>query len=293
MENLRECPICLEPPEREIYQCLEGHIICSVCIEKLVECPQCRTNYGARRIRCRVLEAILDDQLFECKFNENGCSHLCPRSDISNHVNSCEFNQDSIPLCSLVGLESFSDCKFRVACSGGVSKSGKSEIIDHFKVVHQRGLRYRTNINKKGHLIKEAIQKSLTGRPMVTMDLLSLSSERTSPLFMLVMKINSANEFIALNCIQIWSADASKKYKVNCSVIKPAKSPPTANSNEAVSCGIDDPVLISWTMNVHTPRKMEYTMKSCPIGINKSVLMDIKFGDNVDDRLQIDISLIK
>ena len=30
-----ECCICLELPENKIYQCLEGHLICSDCYPKI------------------------------------------------------------------------------------------------------------------------------------------------------------------------------------------------------------------------------------------------------------------
>ncbi|CAL8130102.1 unnamed protein product [Orchesella dallaii] len=295
MEDLRECPICLEIPEKEIYQCSEGHIICSSCIEKVTECPQCRTNYGAKQIRCRVLEALLDKQMFQCKYNENGCHHLCRRSDISNHANICGFNQDSIPLCSKMNWGS--DCKFGVACSGGGPMSRRADIINHLKIVHRKDLLYGTNINIKGRLIREGIQKSLVGRQEIPASLLlSLTSEGNSPLFLVVLQINRANSFISLNCIQLWGAEASKKYQVDCSIIKGVKKlSQIANSNAGVKYGIDldQPPLINWTMNVYTPREMEYLLKSCPIGINKSVLMDMKFGDKLDDRLQINISLIK
>ena len=47
-----ECPVCLETPKAgPLYQCENGHILCSVCIEKVQECPQCRAKLPATRIR--------------------------------------------------------------------------------------------------------------------------------------------------------------------------------------------------------------------------------------------------
>ena len=40
--NMLECPICLDTADRApIYQCPEGHLLCSECNSRLTECPQC------------------------------------------------------------------------------------------------------------------------------------------------------------------------------------------------------------------------------------------------------------
>jgi len=50
-----DCPVCWEPLRRPVYQCVNGHLICSVCIGRIERtnkvCPTCRVALGDR-IRC-------------------------------------------------------------------------------------------------------------------------------------------------------------------------------------------------------------------------------------------------
>ena len=52
LKRALECPVCFETPKAgPLYQCENGHILCSGCIEKVQECPQCRARLPATRIR--------------------------------------------------------------------------------------------------------------------------------------------------------------------------------------------------------------------------------------------------
>ena len=56
-----ECPVCMETPRTgPLYQCQNGHIICSVCIKNIQECPQCRVKLPVSRIRCLLGEQQLE-----------------------------------------------------------------------------------------------------------------------------------------------------------------------------------------------------------------------------------------
>ena len=41
-----ECPVCFQIPRNPpIYQCINGHLICSICQEKIKDiCPQVKKN---------------------------------------------------------------------------------------------------------------------------------------------------------------------------------------------------------------------------------------------------------
>lgn len=95
MDKFRNCPMCKEVPEKEIYQCTEGHVICSSCISnvKRQNCPECRTPFvhGQIKIRNKALEEILDGQEFECKYNDQGCAKILKRGEITSHSNSCSY----------------------------------------------------------------------------------------------------------------------------------------------------------------------------------------------------------
>merc|ERR1719319_1703683 len=53
-----ECPVCYELSRPPIYQCPEGHIICSACKPLLKACPQCDLKYTDPPIRCRFAEKL-------------------------------------------------------------------------------------------------------------------------------------------------------------------------------------------------------------------------------------------
>ena len=45
-----ECPVCLNIPDTTpVFQCKNGHIICSGCRAKLNICPVCRVPFGYSR----------------------------------------------------------------------------------------------------------------------------------------------------------------------------------------------------------------------------------------------------
>jgi len=60
--RILECPVCLSEfkPPIQIYQCLEGHVICGTCIRRpeVGVCPQCRIVWKGNLSRNRVLETI-------------------------------------------------------------------------------------------------------------------------------------------------------------------------------------------------------------------------------------------
>jgi hypothetical protein len=39
-----ECPVCYLYMKDEVFQCREGHLLCTECVEKVDECPSCRTK---------------------------------------------------------------------------------------------------------------------------------------------------------------------------------------------------------------------------------------------------------
>ena len=52
LKRALECPVCFETPKvGPLYQCQNGHILCSGCIEKVQVCPQCRVRLPETRIR--------------------------------------------------------------------------------------------------------------------------------------------------------------------------------------------------------------------------------------------------
>ena len=61
VERELECPVCMEVSQPPIYQCEEGHIICSSCKPLLKVCPHnCGKKYSEPAIRCRFAEKLAD-----------------------------------------------------------------------------------------------------------------------------------------------------------------------------------------------------------------------------------------
>jgi len=58
IESELECPVCLEISRPPIYQCPEGHLICSACKPLLKACCQCDKKYTDPPIRCRFAEKL-------------------------------------------------------------------------------------------------------------------------------------------------------------------------------------------------------------------------------------------
>merc|ERR1711913_160210 len=56
LETNLECPICTETASTPIYQCTEGHLVCSSCEARVGKCALCRQNCRGLSIRNRYAE---------------------------------------------------------------------------------------------------------------------------------------------------------------------------------------------------------------------------------------------
>ena len=60
LEHVYRCPVCLNLPICDIYQCNNGHLVCSDCYGKLrrLRCPTCRTPVPHPPRRNRTAEQV-------------------------------------------------------------------------------------------------------------------------------------------------------------------------------------------------------------------------------------------
>ncbi|CAL8130072.1 unnamed protein product [Orchesella dallaii] len=201
-------------------------------------------------------------------------------------------NSNLINLCGLLGRD---DCVFKIdGNGGGYSEIRRTEIITHFTDVHKKSYGCAGKFVIGGESIKTRILECLPGQQQNISLLCSLTEEGTSPLFLVTMKICTTANSISFTCIQLWGKDTTEKYKVQFSFVNGTCSAKAPIAKDVLSNIIRklDPLLISWTLNVYTPWEAEYVLKSCPVYINIPVLTDAKFGDNTDDNLLVEISLI-
>lgn len=86
-----KCPVCYNIPPKEIFQCKNGHMFCSVCSQNLKTCPQCRVVLEAERIRSLPIENMLEKMKFDCVNKPLGCANAFGRTELASHINTCGF----------------------------------------------------------------------------------------------------------------------------------------------------------------------------------------------------------
>ncbi|KAL8445246.1 hypothetical protein Emed_005804 [Eimeria media] len=86
--ELLECGVCMERMQPPIYQCREGHTLCSNCRARLSSCPTCRSPELS--IRCRALE-LLAQSLTDvpCRFASYGCTYTMKYTEAAQHESRC------------------------------------------------------------------------------------------------------------------------------------------------------------------------------------------------------------
>ncbi|KAJ4884080.1 Protein with RING/U-box and TRAF-like domains [Raphanus sativus] len=99
-----DCPTCLEPLKGPIYQCRNGHITCSACLNKVhKKCPACRIPIGD--IRCRAMERVIESSVVPCCNAVYGCKETSSYGNGSAHEEVCVYVRCFCPLpnCSYTG----------------------------------------------------------------------------------------------------------------------------------------------------------------------------------------------
>ncbi len=120
-----ECPVCLEghrnPP---IYQCQNGHLICSRCIARpeITVCPSCRHELDKNnKIRNIVAEKMINHMPQPCKYEDKGCpERVFPAEKRELHEKECPCR--ALPKCPIV-----QSCRETVTFK---------DLLDHMKTAH-------------------------------------------------------------------------------------------------------------------------------------------------------------
>ncbi|ODM90283.1 putative E3 ubiquitin-protein ligase SINA-like 6 [Orchesella cincta] len=293
MEKFRSCPICLEVPEGDIFQCTAGHMICSSCIPKVDgdRCPQCRIPFGNPKIRSRILEEILDAQEFQCRFSDQGCNHLCKRSEVTRHGNSCSFNPDTVSLCKQFG---FSSCEFQLGCIS------RAEIISHFEGSHNLrcSCKQFPSVPSAGYNLRYPMvqlrellsRKRRTPEDLkianVIINLMSSGTLEDSPLFLFITKMNWAALTVSFAIIKLWESSSTPptNYNAKFTLLRGNSTegqllqPRSNSTSETVN-----PYPLTWEMKVFNIKEAQQVLNWIPMSIPVSMLKETQFGSASGD----------
>lgn len=87
-----KCISCSDYPRMRVYQCSDGHIVCSKCIVMSTRCRCCSWDYGVEKIRSLTAEIALDDMTYSCSYRNNGClTTNIPRNGRTQHEIQCDY----------------------------------------------------------------------------------------------------------------------------------------------------------------------------------------------------------
>ncbi|XP_067121342.1 E3 ubiquitin-protein ligase sina-like, partial [Centruroides vittatus] len=95
LTTLLSCPICYTVVHPPVYQCTNGHIVCSSCRQRITTCPTCRETLG--HIRSLVAEQIASTLQLPCTNESYGCTALLKEADRATHENTCPFRPVDCP----------------------------------------------------------------------------------------------------------------------------------------------------------------------------------------------------
>lgn len=85
------CPVCFKPFLQQIYQCVNGHSVCSNCKPNILRCPVCFARLtGTRNF---TLEAVIAEKYFACKNAEVGCGLHLKLKNLRDHEEECDFRK--------------------------------------------------------------------------------------------------------------------------------------------------------------------------------------------------------
>ncbi|KAL8136212.1 hypothetical protein AgCh_010707 [Apium graveolens] len=106
VHELLECPVCTSLMYPPIYQCPDGHTLCSDCKIRVHNCcPSCRLELG--NIRCLALEKVAESLELPCRYQSLGCHDMFLYYSKVKHEQHCRFRPYNCPYagseCSVTG----------------------------------------------------------------------------------------------------------------------------------------------------------------------------------------------
>ncbi|CAK8538094.1 unnamed protein product [Lathyrus sativus] len=99
-----DCCNCFQHLTIPVFQCDNGHFVCSTCCSKLCECPKCSLCISSKR--CKGIENILQFTLMSCPNEKYGCTEKISFGGKRKHEEECIYAPCYCPLpdCDFVAL---------------------------------------------------------------------------------------------------------------------------------------------------------------------------------------------
>ena len=90
IQDAFECIVCIDVPKLDpVYQCDNGHILCSSCHANVTDCPICRIKLG--NSRNLAVEKVLSKFPRPCEFDVYGCKVRMASKTLPTHQNFCKY----------------------------------------------------------------------------------------------------------------------------------------------------------------------------------------------------------
>ncbi|XP_065287976.1 E3 ubiquitin-protein ligase SIAH1-like [Dermacentor albipictus] len=89
LASVFECPVCLDPVMPPIAQCMNGHLLCSPCRNKIIKCPLCKEKISS--VRASAMEKVAEKLPYPCKYSNHGCTALPILLDKQDHEKTCDY----------------------------------------------------------------------------------------------------------------------------------------------------------------------------------------------------------
>eukprot|EP00126_Sphaerothecum_destruens_P012962 Sdes_comp22175_c0_seq1m20687 len=149
------CTVCFLLPEKFIYQCSLGHLLCDECYEQLVvngeycKCPTCKIPMGREcPNRSKIAELFRSNIIRHCHHLK--CGKSFPWKDLSSHEKSCKYRPVLCPYarlgCQWTGMELESTLHHK-SCKW-LNQTGKS-ILKATEENHQKYLRQEMDLKNE------------------------------------------------------------------------------------------------------------------------------------------------
>ncbi|CAN6358568.1 unnamed protein product [Urochloa humidicola] len=131
-----DCGVCYLPLKPPIFQCAVGHVVCSLCRDKLKDsrkCHVCRGTTGGFR-RCHAMERLVESSRVSCPNAAYGCTTRPPYHDQKGHHQLCLHAPCQCPseTCSFIG--------------------SVEALLDHFASVHGWPCSTKVRINEISYI---------------------------------------------------------------------------------------------------------------------------------------------